>query len=104
MQEINMKLSLLKLQKNNIQPRLLILGELSSIKEIFVYFDNIRFPMVHILTAVDILFKIFFVFNLEFPNESKLFYTFLQTFFYEMDNNNKNSKVLTFINDIVHKN
>ncbi|KAI8115639.1 hypothetical protein CVS40_12277, partial [Lucilia cuprina] len=101
-EELDMKLKLLKLQKCNIQPRLLILGEIANVKEIFVYFDEIKYPMVQIITAVDILFKIFFVFNLEFPIESDLFYNFMQQFFYEINSEKKYSKVFTVINEILN--
>lgn len=101
-QELDIKLNLLKLQKNCIQPRLLIIGSILDIKQIFVYFDDIKYPMCKILTAVDVLFKLFFVFNLEFPKESELFYTFLQVFFYELKTDKKFTKIFTIKNEILN--
>lgn len=68
----------------------------------FFFFDNIKYPMVNVLTAVDTLFKLFFVFSLEFPSESDIFYNFIQTFFYELRSDKKYSRVCTVINDILN--
>ena len=61
-----------------------MLGDLEDIKNISIYFDGIRYPMMTSLTAVDMIYKIMFVFNLEFPKQSEIFYTFIQIFFFEM--------------------
>lgn len=82
--EVEAKLNLLKLQNLNIQPLLLVEGEISDVKSMVVYFDGIRYPVVKTLSAVDILFKLFFVFNIEFPKQSETIYLFLQQFFYEI--------------------
>ncbi|XP_037809229.1 uncharacterized protein LOC119601998, partial [Lucilia sericata] len=83
-EEIEIKLKLLMLQGRNIQPKLLISGNLEDIKSIFVYFDGNKYPFLTIVKAFDLLFKIFFVFNLQFPEESEIFYNFIQDFFYDM--------------------
>ena len=66
-EELETKLKLLQLQGCNIQPRLLIIGYLYDIKTIYVYFDRLKFPFLTFLDAFDCLFKLFFVFNVEFP-------------------------------------
>ncbi|XP_037824735.1 uncharacterized protein LOC119612917 [Lucilia sericata] len=76
-EEIEIKLKLLMLQG----PKLLISGNLEDIKSIFVYFDGNKYPFLTIVKAFDLLFKIFFVFNLQFPEESEIFYNFIQDFF-----------------------
>lgn len=74
----------MKTQKTAIQPLLLVIGEVSNIKSISIYFDGIRYPILKTLSAIDILLKLMFVFNLEYPLESEKFYVFIQTFFYEI--------------------
>lgn len=63
---------------------MLIVGDCSNIKSITVFFDDHKYPFLSILSAVDVLFKLFFVFNLEYPAESEIFYSFLQEFIYEI--------------------
>lgn len=101
-EELDAKFNLLKLQSSNIQPLLLIVGDFDNIRAISVYFDGIKYPMVNLLTAIDILYKIMFTFNLEFPKQSHIFYLFIQKFFYEMSTEKKNVKVSTFISQILN--
>ena len=68
-EELETKLNLLKFQSISIQPLLLVLGDLEDIKNISIYFDGIRYSMMTSLTALDILYKMMFVFNLEFPKQ-----------------------------------
>lgn len=88
-EELETKLKLLKIQKRNIQPKLLIIGDISKVKEIYVYFDEIRYPFISLLKAFDVLFKTFYVFNLQYPQESEIFYNFIQSLFYDMPANKK---------------
>lgn len=88
-EEFETKIKLLQLQHSNIQPKLLIVKDFIQIKHISIYLDNIRYPFRNILNAFDILFKLFFVFNLKYPEESELFYHFIQTFLYEIPSEKK---------------
>lgn len=83
-EELEAKFNLLKTQKSNIQPLLLVIGDVLDIKRISVYFDGIRYPILKSLTAIDILIKLMFVFNIEYPVESNIFYMFIQKFFYDI--------------------
>ena len=67
-------------------------------------FDDKKYPMCRVLTTVDILFKIFFVFNLEFPKESEVVFNFLQVFFYEMKTDKKFTKIYANKNEILNLN
>ncbi|KAJ8984803.1 hypothetical protein NQ317_013000, partial [Molorchus minor] len=83
-QEIEKHIMDLKSRKSAIQPFILCLGdEMSKISNIYVYFDDIRFKFFHILKAVDVCFKIIYIFNLDFPQESKMFCNFLEKCFYK---------------------
>ncbi|KAI8122559.1 hypothetical protein CVS40_6689 [Lucilia cuprina] len=92
-QELETKIKLLQLQNRCIQPKLLIVGQLTNIKSINIYLDNIRYPFCNILKAFDILFKLFFVFNLQYPEESELFYNFIQNCFYDIPLQKKSTKI-----------
>lgn len=100
--ELELKLELRRMHNTNIQPLLLVIGDLNCIKKLYIYFDGLRYPVLRVLTAVDLLYKTFFVFNLEFPNESIIFFNFLQNFFYEMKSNVKFPKVSMIKDEILN--
>ncbi|XP_046811896.1 uncharacterized protein LOC124421121, partial [Lucilia cuprina] len=70
-----------------IQPLILISGSILKPKEIVIYFEGIKYRMHSALNAIDICFKIFFVFNLEYPKESLLVWTFIQKHLYNISTN-----------------
>lgn len=100
--ELEAKITLLKLQNRCIQPRLLVVGDIGNVQSISVYFDDIKYPFLTTLNAIDLLFKIFFVFNLEYPEESDIFYNFLQEFFYEIPTKKKYAKIAIIKNEILN--
>lgn len=57
---------------------------ITDIQEIFVYFDNIMYKFVNIVRAVDICFKTIYLFNLDFPTESIMFWSFIELHNYKM--------------------
>lgn len=59
----------LKKQENNIQPCILVVGSLLNPKQIIVYFDDVKYKLFSVFKAIDICFKLFHVFNLEYPYE-----------------------------------
>lgn len=84
MQEVEDHLVHLKGIKKSIQPFIYWIGEnILQIKDIGVYFDDIRYKFKNVLRAVDICFKIIYLFDLKFPEESVTFYSFLESFFYD---------------------
>lgn len=77
-----------KLSKNGndpIQPCVLIVGSLFDCKEVLVYFDSIKYKLFSVLKAFDTCFKIFHVFNVEYPDASTDVWLFIQTFFYNIN-------------------
>lgn len=92
-EELDAKLNLLKIQNSHINPILLVEGEIVAVKSISIYFEGIKYPIIKPVTAVDILFKIMLVFDLEFPKQAETFYMFLQTFFYNIPTFKNNLKV-----------
>lgn len=101
-EEVEAKINLLKLQNKKIPPQLIIIGDVCNIKSIAIAFEDIKYNFLNIIDAIDVLFKIFFVFNLEYPSESNLFYNFLQDFFYEIPLKKKNAKIATTKTEILN--
>lgn len=49
-------------------PCILVIGSLNNLKQILVYFDNIKYVVFSSSKEFDICFKIYPVFNTEYPN------------------------------------
>jgi len=80
--------------KTSLQPSLFCIGEdIFSITEILLYFDGIRYTFKSVLKALDIWFKTIYLFDLQFPEESIMFYRFLECFFYNFKSTKSYSKV-----------
>lgn len=76
--ELELVIDKLKNQSTSIQPCILIVGSLLYPKQVMVYFDDVKYKIITILKAIDVCFKIFHVFNLEYPLESYNVWLFLQ--------------------------
>ncbi|CAI6376164.1 unnamed protein product [Macrosiphum euphorbiae] len=48
----------------------------------FSFFDCIKYKFFSIISAIDICFKIFHLFNLEYPPEACIAWLFIQKYFY----------------------
>lgn len=93
---VDIELTLKKMADNGpIQPCLLVVGSLFDPKQILVYFDNIKYKIFSAYKAFDICFKIFHVFNVEYPVESCDVWQFVQTFFYNIQTKYDKSNVLS---------
>lgn len=95
----------MKNKKNPIQPFLIVIGEsLLKSSQFLIYFDNIKYKFKTFLKALDTCFKIFFVFNLDYPPNSKAVWIFIQFFFYKISTNiNIFPDVKVLINQITEK-
>ncbi|KAM7344009.1 uncharacterized protein ACRADG_010859 isoform 2-T2 [Cochliomyia hominivorax] len=86
---------------NGTPPMVLIVGELAGeIDQIFVYFEGVRFPMDSVVSAAQLVCELFFLFDLDYPEEAELYYYFVQTFFLNIEPEVKNTKIYTIINEI----
>lgn len=66
--------------------------------EFIVTFHQTQYRFKYLLEAVDICFKIFLVFNIPFPLESRQFYVLLNELFYKTSSDiKKSSKVMSLI-------
>ncbi|KAF0721282.1 Uncharacterized protein FWK35_00028828, partial [Aphis craccivora] len=68
-----------------IQPFIIICGTTFKPKEIIIFFDCIKYKMFSFISAIDICFKIFHIFNLEYPVESYIVWLFIQKYFYDIN-------------------
>lgn len=75
-----------------IQPFILIKGSITNPEEIMVYFDGIRYQLYSILRALEVCLKIFFVFNLNYPAESVLVWSFIKQYFFNSITATQNEK------------
>ncbi|XP_074026182.1 uncharacterized protein [Leptinotarsa decemlineata] len=70
-QKVEDWIKFLQSKKSSIQPFIFAIGEdITKISEIYTYFDGIKYIFFNIMRAVDICFKIIYIFNLNFPAES----------------------------------
>jgi len=82
--EIEEKLKIRRNNKNPIQPCLLIVGTIPNPSQILVYFDETKYKFFSIVKAMDMCFKIYHVFNIEYPLQSLNVWLFIQRFFYNI--------------------
>ncbi|CAI6348572.1 unnamed protein product [Macrosiphum euphorbiae] len=86
---------------DTIQPCIIIVGTVCVPLEILVYFDGIKYKVFSPIKALDICFKIFHVFNIEYPIESVNVWLFVQKFFYNIVN--KYDKSCPLVNQIFNE-
>lgn len=73
-----------KLKNNPIQPCMLIIGTISNPTEIIIYFDEIKYTFFSVIKAIDLCFKMYRVFNIEYPIESLNVWLFIQRYFFKI--------------------
>lgn len=85
-----------------IQPFIITIGEdITKITDCYVYFDDLKIPLKSFIRAVDICFKIYHLFNLEYPKASITFWNFIQVFFFKIKSKENFSKVNILIEELV---
>lgn len=87
-------------RQNNqpIQPKLIVVGaDSSTLQEFYVFFNNIKYKFPTFRKALDVVIKLMFVFNLEYPIVSKLVWLFIQEYFYEIPNSMIYPKVKNWV-------
>lgn len=76
-----------KISSYNTQPTLVIYQSTSTISQIFLKLDHQFLELKRgLLNALDILFKVFWIFNLEYPNQAFNFFNFLESIYNIGDN------------------
>lgn len=79
-EKIQLKLKL----KVPIQPFIIVQGSLIDASNFVVFFDGCRYQCNCILQALDTCFKIYMLFNLQYPQSSILVWNFIQLFYYSI--------------------
>ncbi|KAF0688719.1 Uncharacterized protein FWK35_00035204, partial [Aphis craccivora] len=74
----------LKNKKMPIQPFIIVIGTPLKPNQILVYFDSIKYKVFNITRAIDICFKLFNLFNLQYPLQSCAVWMFIQKFYYNI--------------------
>jgi hypothetical protein len=71
-------------QKLNLtyQPFIVVLGSAVNVREIFIRVEDTNYKIPSVREAVDSLFKLFFVFNLQYPFAGTPIWLFFQLFFF----------------------
>lgn len=71
-------------ENNPIQPFILLVGTPIDPKEILVFFDTIKYKVFSIVHAIDLCFKVFHLFNLEYPSQSCTVWLFIQKYLFSL--------------------
>lgn len=72
------------MKDNKSAPMINIIGDIFGPKQYMIDFDNIRYCPTKITKAIEICFKCYFVFGMEYPPACVSFYQFLNCFFYNI--------------------
>lgn len=72
-------------------------------KKYFVIIEGIYYPLDTIRDSIQLLFKIFYVYNLMYPSQCTDFYYFIQEYFYEIDADKKSSETSSLIAQLSNK-
>lgn len=91
------------LNKNTIQPYIFVVGsEITTLKEFYVSFGNNILKFNSFLSALDICFKVFQIFQLKYPKESALSWLFIQNHIFEISTifDEKSPTLALFIQDL----
>lgn len=90
-------------KKEKVQPFICVVGaDFYGIKNFYVYYFNTYYKFSNIIRALDTCFKIFHVFNLKYPIQSCLVWTFIQKCMYDIHNEGdiKSSSLSSLISDL----
>lgn len=90
-------------RKNNlkVQPYIIIVGDLKKVSEVYVCLDDTLYVIDSVLKAIDVCFKSFFVFQLEYPFDSQHIWLLMQKGMYNIST--KYDPILSFTEDIISK-
>lgn len=86
--------------KTTLQPFIIVIGDKFHYKEFYVVLDDIKYEFKSYMEAVEYCFKLIFVLNLKYPDESVNLWTFVQAFLFNIKTSLNIPIVETFINDL----
>lgn len=93
-QQLSDQIEFLEKKMERIQPFILATGDcnFNKFENFYVYLDGTKLVFNNFLRAVDICFKIFHIFNLEYPQACSQIWNFIESYFYKMNFNDKKQK------------
>lgn len=105
-QEVHDHIRNLAAKPGYVQPCILAVGnkDLTSFSSFMVYLEGICFQFPNFLRAVDICFKCFHLFNLEYPPACIQFWQFIETYFYQFNNTGKISSKVCIMSEQLNEN
>lgn len=84
--QVNMLIENCYKTKQKLQPCVCIIGiSYVTVKEFYVYYFGTYYKFTNIVKAIDVCLNIFLVFNLKYPVQSELVWTFLEKYFFNID-------------------
>lgn len=89
-----------KYSKYNVTLQPLIFYIKNSEKPFGIYLDGKYFLFDKLSLAIDLCFKIFFVFDLKYPIQSQFVWNFFGSYVYEMENIEENSSLISFVSKL----
>lgn len=86
-----------------LQPFIIVVGESKyKVNSFYIYLNGTLYKTNSYIEALDLCFKIFFVFKISYPEISKGCWTFIQKYFYEISLNidSKQTSIALLINSL----
>lgn len=74
----------MKAKQQQLQPLIVIVGPLLDVQAFYVVVDDVKYSVDSILSSIDLNFKIFYVFDCRYPEDTKFLWQFFQCIIYEM--------------------
>lgn len=100
-QEIEDHIGYLNEKSENVQPFIVVHGSsILDFDDVFLYFDGVKFVFKSFVRAVDICFKIFYLFNLQYPLPCSSFWGFIETRYFEKNKKEICTKTHILLNEI----
>lgn len=81
------------------QPFIAIIDKLEEINAVFVIIDTVRYEIRSVLRAIDLLFKIFQVFDTRYPTQCEHLWILIQQCIYRIKT--EHDKIIPYIMDII---
>lgn len=101
MQELQDHVQFVLKRGENIQPFILAIGNFEKAEQFFVYLDGTLLPFSNFQRSLDICFKIFHLFHLEYPKASESVWYFIEHYLYALNTKaKKNSKVCILLDEL----
>lgn len=86
-------------EKKKMQPKIIVIGqELQDLKEFYVFCDGVKYKLCTFTKCLDVIIKLFYVYQMEYSHVSKLVWIFLEQFFFYFK-----SEKYSEVSNLIHK-